>query len=386
MKQKNILAIVIILTIICILVISIIFKLLNEEKNNIDISGDSPELYINTDLKELTGKPMLFTIENIIEKNIKNVGGFYAEKIYFKDIKFDEETRAYIYGTIWNTDFTTKENIYIIIDLQQRELLYNMEIKQKGITKVEFEEIIKALKDEAKDIKYDSNNKFGFIQASDEQMVRRYMDYYTTLALYSPKDAYELLDEEYKQKRFGSLESYLQYVNDKKDYLQELTLQKYGVDYQATYSDYIAVDTENNYYIIRQKGLFDIKIQLDNYTIEDSEYVIKYNTLSDDEKVKVCASKFIKMINAKDYENLYNLVDETFKANNFKNIENFKKYINNKYFKYNVLSKTEITKQANAYICKLTVSSGNSSSAEEMNTNIIIEITEGTSFKIAFVK
>ena len=86
----------------------------------------------------------------------------------------------------------------------------------------------------------------------------------------------------------------------------------------------------------------DYDALLDNYTIESQEYIDKYNSLTDEQKVNVSVAKVLKMINTADYTNLYNIVDETYKQNNFPNQEIFENYIKNNFFRYNILEECEI--------------------------------------------
>ena len=132
--------------------------------------------------------------------------------------------------------------------------------------------------------------------------------------------------------------------------------------------------------------MLNIKIQLDNYTIEDKKYVEEYNKLSNEEKVNICLSKVLKMINNKEYNDLYNLLDETYKSTYFMNFEDFKKYINDNYFYNNEFISSNISFNVNSYICEVKIKSGVEVSALEKTNTIIIQLANDTSFKISFSK
>ena len=389
MKEKKIIIFLSILVIIAIIIISTIFILL-KNINKTEISEeDSPELYIRTDLMKLKSSKVLFTVEDIISDNTENLSKVYIEDAYYKDSDTSNQTQLYLYTTIWTNDFSQKEKNYIIITLNEETMQYNIKIEQRNITKQQYEDIIETLKSEPNNendqIEYDETNIFEYKNVTNEDIVQRYVEYFITLELYSPEDAYELIEENYKTKRFENIDNFKKYISDNKNFLELYTIEKYAVNYKDNYTEYIAIDIYDNYYIIQEKELLDFSIQLDNYTIESQEYIDKYNTLSNEQKVSVSVTKVIKMINTADYKNLYNIIDETYKQNNFPTQEIFETYIKNKFFKYNILEECQSSFNTNAYICDFKIKSGNNSTAEEKQGNIIIRLEENTAFKISFM-
>ena len=87
---------------------------------------------------------------------------------------------------------------------------------------------------------------------------------------------------------------------------------------------YYIEDSQKNYFIIKQKDVFNFEIYLDCYTIETEAENYIYNQLKQANKVLYNARNIIDSINTEDYDYLYSHVD---------NIENEKeqyvKYLRN---------------------------------------------------------
>lgn len=390
MKKKQIIIIIITLMVLLMLcggILILLGKLKNNE-NNIDTSQDAPELEVETELQRVASKNVLLTAEKIINDNLESSQKFYIEDAYYQEIEVDVEAKIYIYGRLFYNNYSNNKTMYIILNTNYDNMLYDEKIEKDGITKTEYDRIIANLKEQTTTTKlssYDSTKKFTLKNATDEDIITRYLEYYQNMVLYDTKDAYDLLNEDYKNKRFGSYNSFEEYVNDYNQTIENLTLEKYGMSYGETTTKYIAQDTKENYYTFECKSVLDFDIQLDNYTIEIDDYKAKYNALTDQQKAAICLSNVIQMINTKDYENLYKKVDETFRSKNFPTIDEFKNYINNRYYYYNIVSNTQARMDSNIYVLSFDISSGNNTSAETKKANLLIQLVNDTEFKISFV-
>lgn len=390
MKKKQIIIIIITLIVLLMLcggILILLGKLKNNE-NNIDTSQDAPELEVETELQRVASKNVLLTAEKIINDNLESSQKFYIEDAYYQEIEVDVEAKIYIYGRLFYNNYANNKTMYIILNTNYDNMLYDEKIEKDGITKTEYDSIIAKLKEQTTTTKlssYDSSKKFTLKNATDEDIITRYLEYYQNMVLYDTKDAYDLLNDDYKNKRFGSYNSFEKYVNDYNQTIENLTLEKYGMSYGETTTKYIAQDTKENYYIFECKSVLDFDIQLDNYTIEIDDYKAKYNALTDQQKAAICLSNVIQMINTKDYENLYKKVDETFRSKNFPTIDEFKNYINNRYYYYNIVSNTQARMDSNIYVLSFDISSGNNTSAETKKANLLIQLVNDTEFKISFV-
>ena len=75
----------------------------------------------------------------------------------------------------------------------------------------------------------------------------------------------------------------------------------------------------------------DYNVMLDTYTVLIPQFIEKYDKLDNTKKVAMNIDKVVQALNAKDYKYIYNKLDNTFKMNNFPTLNDFKKYINEKY-------------------------------------------------------
>ena len=110
-------------------------------------------------------------------------------------------------------------------------------------------------------------------------------------------------------------------------------------------------DTYGKMYIFNVEKPMDFSLQLDIYTIESDEYKEQYESGNEEIKVQMNVNKFILMINNQDYETAYNLLDENFKNNYFKTLDDFVLYVRNKAYKYNDFEIKSFNANGNVYMC-----------------------------------
>ena len=145
------------------------------------------------------------------------------------------------------------------------------------------------------------------------------------------------------------------------------------------------VDNNNNSYTIKAEAVLDYKIMLDNYTIKVENYEENYQKLGNEKKVQANTYIFLQMINSKDYRHAYELLDETFKQNNFGTIEEFKEYVKNNFFAHNLNTmEAKIQEQGNYYSYETTLKENSSSIAESKKLTVIMQLQEGTDFVMSF--
>ena len=150
---------------------------------------------------------------------------------------------------------------------------------------------------------------------------------------------YQKLDKEYSKLRFNNEKAFKQYMQNNIGKIKAMNIIKYTKD---TYNGKVRYVLINDYYdsfaLITEKDNVDYSIMLDNYTINSSEEIDKYKKASNKNKVYTNIQNFIYMINNKDYESAYKVLDEDFKDVNNLTMQNFKEYITNKLFDYNYIS------------------------------------------------
>lgn len=115
--------------------------------------------------------------------------------------------------------------------------------------------------------KYGSN-EYVPVYVTEEDMVKKYLNDYKNNMLSDIEEAYNSLNKEYREKRFGSLDKYKEYVNNFitiSTYSMEVD--KYSVSKMSGDKVFNIYDKSGNQYIIREKSIMNYEVYLDEYTI-----------------------------------------------------------------------------------------------------------------------
>ena len=383
-NKKLIMAIAIILVIIAIVTITIIL-INNKKEGTIYKNSDGtvevlpePEMELEYMQKELREPTEFFSIEKCIQDN---VDGFSAQKMNYLQ---GQRIMTYsVYGRVDSEDNNEALEKYYIVRVDLENMTYELEEIDDGV----YEDIDQIkLEDDETEITNNGNNTFEYTAVSSEEMCRKYLEDFKQKELNNPEEAYSMLDEEYRNERFSNFEDYQEYVNSCRDMIQYSSLSKYDVEIKDTYTEYILVDNYNNSYTVRTTGIWDYTILLDNYTIKVDTYEEDYSKLTPNEKIQANVYIFLQMINTKDYSHAYELLDETFKSNNFDTLDKFKEYVNTNFFNYNLntTSNVDINNEGSTYIYKTRLRSGAGSAAETKDLTVIMQLKEGTDFVMSF--
>lgn len=311
-------------------------------------------------------------------KKYKNINGNSKytkkiEEIYICNI--DENTMLLlVYTKINNVSF----NCMIKIDMENERysMFWEDFMKKNNYTKNR--------EDETKIDKNIEKNNYNYcmiVYATNEFIVEQYFQDLKDKMLNNPQELYTMLDEEYKNKRFSNYDTFVTRLNAIKDIINKSDLTKYK------FEDNIIkiIDNYNNMYSFVTSGVMQYKVLLDDYTIEDSEIAKNYNKLSDGNKVNANIEKFFKMINLKDYESAYNLLDNEFKKKNYPSLEVFKKYVEKNLFNYSkVTNINSSNKSGNYYITSLDIVNGEKEAIQAKQITVIMQLLEGTNFVMSF--
>ncbi len=109
-------------------------------------------------------------------------------------------------------------------------------------------------------------NEYIPTYVSDESMVKIYLNDYVYNMYYDIDKAYNSLDENYRNEKFGNKENYINYVNSLNYSTYNLT--RYYKQEKDGYIIFGAYDQNNNLYIFKTKGVMQYVVFLDDYTVE----------------------------------------------------------------------------------------------------------------------
>ncbi|MBO5479174.1 MAG: hypothetical protein J6A04_05715 [Clostridia bacterium] len=402
MNHKKMMAIILcmIIIIIGIIILTIFLIKINKE---ISETTDFEDVIYN-DVEQVTNKTTFFRVDNCINQYISNIK-LKNENAY---LSINKNTNIEEYGT--DSNFYSKEmhsidkvfNITVFVkgylrnEKEQKEKYYIVNLDYNNntfeIIDSSVQEYTDATNNQIKEkykevisIQNNSNNTISSKEVTDFQILKKYFDDYKFKAINTPEVAFQALDTEYRKTKFNnSLEQYKLYIQNNINTLQDANIVKHGITKEDGYTKYIFIDNYNNYYELKETGIYEYTITLDNYTVQTKEQTAKYNKLTDEEKALSNIDKVMKLIDQKDYTAVYNYLNEDFKNTNFPTIESFTKYIKENFFENNIVGKIGIKAEGNIFMLSVPYKESLSTAAEEMEKTFIMKLKEGTNFELSF--
>lgn len=119
-------------------------------------------------------------------------------------------------------------------------------------------------------LKHYAENEYIPVNISYDQIARIYLQDYVHKLLYDRESAYYLINEEYRNAKFTSLDDFNEYVDEfmqgKK--MQEMIVKKYSIMDKNSYKDYDVYDSADNLFIFRETGVMQYTVFFDRYTIK----------------------------------------------------------------------------------------------------------------------
>ena len=113
-------------------------------------------------------------------------------------------------------------------------------------------------------------NEYIPIMVNDEQMSRKYLNDFINIIIDDIDYSYTLIDEDYKNEMFGSLDSYKKYIYDLKLPVID-TVDKYAVYDLNGYKYYDIYDKDGHRFIFKTKGVMQYKVLFDNNSESEAE-------------------------------------------------------------------------------------------------------------------
>jgi hypothetical protein len=134
---------------------------------------------------------------------------------------------------------------------------------------------------------------------------------------------------------------------------------------------------------MKETNPLEYTMMLDSYTIDRTEFIEKYDNGEDKTKVELNIGKFIEALNTKDYEYIYNHLDEEFKNNNYKTVNDLEKYITTNFYDKNSISLDKYEEQNGIYIYDLNLKNAKNES-ESKALRIVLELEDNRNFVMSF--
>lgn len=444
-KKQVLLSLIIILIIIIIILLSLFIRLSKKT-----ISEDEEVLEGKKEIvSELVGGNKLIRTNNVklyytvdeclksyftmIKSNDSNVVITYLNEEYIKNQKIDTNNIFNIIDKYSNYDtYRTAEmyelatsqvmvyyvrsridskSVYFMVRLDIDNQTFDIEPITEETYKQRISDKNNTKKSAGNPITKKVYNSFVYKELNDELTTKLYFADYIKAMLTDAEEAYNLLESQYKDKRFNTIDKFKKFikVNNKrfqtsydietndsssyenyKEYYEfiqqkgDFGVKKYSVTQYADYTRYICVDGCNNYFIFYATDPGCYTVELDSYTIDSEEFIKKYNSSKDERRVGMNIDKVIQAVNSKDYKYIYNKLDETFKSNNYSSLDSFEKSIQTSFYDMNKIEYVKYSKEGNIYIYNLKVKDAENSDAKEKTLTIIMQLLEGTDFVMSF--
>lgn len=227
-------------------------------------------------------------------------------------------------------------------------------------------------------------NEFEYINVTTDDLIKTYFNKYKEEIIEDVDKSYEMLDSDYRQKRFANIEEYKKYINENYEQIIGVNLNSYKIDTSNEgYVQYICLDENNNYYIFREFATMQYNILLDNYTLDLPEFIEKYNSTNEQGKVALNIQKFMQSLNAKDYNYAYNCLSEGFRKNYFNSVENFEKYINEEFPSNSETQYIQFEKVGELYNYKINITDA-VNKGNIIEKTIIMKLNDETDFEMSF--
>lgn len=335
--------------------------------------------------------------KNLFEKinKIDKSTSFFAIKVYEKEISYSQEYQYYVYGKTFTGDYENlQDHLFVLnMDLYNRTfyLVPYDNVNENAYTS-KINELLSTDKGGKK--KVDNNtsqigkNEYNtFIMKSDanlyEAIIENYLKYFYYLQKTNQQNQYDLLDKTYASQRFGNINNFNDYTKNVN--YGNVKLSKVALFYTSDNKpEYVGIDNNGKYYIIIETSAMKFSILLDSYTVPLVQSTKRYSEATQEQKACMCLETVKEMINNKDYSSIYKHLNSTYKENNFKTVDQFKKFIDSKYYNNNIFKYESYELSSESYNVTILVSNF-ANQSENKNTNVVIKLGKDlTDFQLAF--
>ena len=443
MSKSNLYKIIIIVVIIIIIIVALLLLLLNRNEYENETYVPAPSVTYSETVEKLENYNKFYSLEEMIKKyciydSYGNSEGIYSvldnayceangitaenavnkiERHNLSDYNLILE-EAYIYDdSLYPVFFTKsiirnteeKQELYLILKTDQANLTFSV----IPINKEVFDGYInnQGSKLATSPIEKNNYNTQEDVTVSEKNVLDKYFDNYIYELMYRPEEAYSRLNEEYRTAKFTDYNDFLNYINvhnsemvqmdiksaktledfatedDYNEYMANYELKGinlYKIEEKEEYKQYICIDDFGNYYIFRENGVNDYDILLDTYTIDLPEFLEKYNNSNRKDKVLYNVQKIVDALNTKDYRYVYNKMDETFRNNNYKTLEEFEQYIQNSIFEKNTVGYTNYAESGDISTVDLKLQDKTEREDGIYTMTVAMQLKEGTDFVMSF--
>ena len=301
--------------------------------------------------------------------------------------------------------------MYFIVNLDLSSNAFSIIPIDKGEYDRKISEPVKANDNQEDTVEKNDNNLIPQKYYEEADIIDIYLQDYIELALFNPEMAYQTINEDYRIKKFETYQEYEEYIAEKREELETMcksirkqytdfeTYQEYEEYYrQVSKTDikqykveeingkkrYICIAGNDRYYIFDINSIMDYTVILDTYTVDLPEFTEQYNSANDSEKAGLNLQKVVDALNDKDYKYVYNKLDETFKENNFPDLDKFKQYVEDNLYTSIEAEFSDYKNSGNIHMYDVSFKNKKDQNDTPITKTFIIKVLDGTDFTMSF--
>ena len=219
---------------------------------------------------------------NVYPRTQNKINLIINDLYYYVNSNDNAITTYFIYGKLRDNVAKVEKEFNVMFLLDTERNVYSI-FPNEYMTKYGYNNInnLNNYEIKTKEISNQEYNEFEYIETSSQDKVNYYIDRFKdTLINGTIEQSYNQLDEEYRNKKFGNLDSYKKYLNENKDKLSSLEVDVYASGYIDDCEQFICIDQYDNRLLLKVKDVTDFSILLDTDTIylDETQFDIEGET------------------------------------------------------------------------------------------------------------
>lgn len=227
-------------------------------------------------------------------------------------------------------------------------------------------------------------NLFTYMDVTTDYIVTQYFSDFKDRMLNDTEYSYELINEEYREKKYGNYNNYENYVNNNYYEIQAASISKYLVNNYENYTEYVCYDNYGNFLIFDATAIKKYTVKLDTYTIPTDKFKQQYDNGEIQTKVMMNVDKWVDMLNNRDYTAAYNVLDETFRNNTFGSEEAFEAYMRENYPLHYSVEYSTYKEEMNTFVQTIYLKDITNQSTDSKQLTIIMQLKDNYDFVMSF--
>ena len=116
--------------------------------------------------------------------------------------------------------------------------------------------------------KYDAN-RYIPVRVTDSDIANKYLNDYKNVIFNDINEAYNLLNEKYRNEKFGSLDKFEEYIDKRlSNSFFSMTVDKYSINNRNGKKFFYIVTSSEDIFIFKENSIMNYEVYFDEYTIE----------------------------------------------------------------------------------------------------------------------